>query len=304
MKYLNELNNLFVDKNILNFGIFLLVLLSIAFLLSLKINVDKKRSISQLLIYILMYIILILPNIYVAVFFSIINILMLKEIFANIRIYNSEIKLFFVQCISYIGLSFIPFVYIYNPSLLLIIAILYFLLCSAHYMTSHKIADAVLGLCSMQLTLLMIFTLSLFAYISSLSNGNKFCLYIFFLTNVCDIGALLAGKLFGKRKLVPTISPNKTIGGSIGAIVFGISLSVLFVFILNIPFTLPQALITGLLIGIFSQVGDLFFSVFKRQIGVKDYGTLIPGHGGIIDRFDSLVVTLPLFYLVLRFFYL
>lgn len=110
-----------------------------------------------------------------------------------------------------------------------------------------------------------------------------------------DIMAYFSGFLFGKHKLCPKISPKKTIEGSIGGTLGSIILSGLFGYFFA-PEVLLHCLIIGLLGGIVSQFGDLTASIFKRKMGIKDYGNLIPGHGGILDRFDSVLFTGPLVY--------
>ena len=108
-----------------------------------------------------------------------------------------------------------------------------------------------------------------------------------------DIFAYFTGKAFGKRKLCPSISPKKTISGAIGGVAGSILLCGLFGYFL-IPGGFIDCLIIGAAGGVVSQLGDLSASVMKRKIGIKDWGTLIPGHGGILDRIDSLLFTAPL----------
>ncbi len=110
-----------------------------------------------------------------------------------------------------------------------------------------------------------------------------------------DIMAYFSGYLFGKHKLCPTISPKKTIEGSIGGTLGSILLCAAFGYFL-VPRILIHCIIIGLLGSIVSQFGDLTASVFKRKMGIKDYGNLIPGHGGILDRFDSVLFTAPIIY--------
>ena len=107
-----------------------------------------------------------------------------------------------------------------------------------------------------------------------------------------DIMAYFTGVFLGKHKLCPKISPKKTIEGSIGGILGSVILCGLFSWLI-IPRLLVHCLIIGLLGGVVSQFGDLTASIFKRKMGIKDYGNLIPGHGGILDRFDSVFFTVP-----------
>ena len=110
-----------------------------------------------------------------------------------------------------------------------------------------------------------------------------------------DIMAYFSGYLLGKHKLCPKISPKKTIEGSIGGILGSVILSGLFGYFF-MPEILMHCIIIGVLGSIVSQFGDLTASIFKRKMGIKDYGHLIPGHGGILDRFDSVLFTGPMVY--------
>ena len=110
-----------------------------------------------------------------------------------------------------------------------------------------------------------------------------------------DIMAYFSGFLFGKNKLCPKISPKKTIEGAIGGTIGSIVLSGIFGYFV-MPEMLVHCLVIGLLGSIVAQFGDLTASIFKRKMGIKDYGNLIPGHGGILDRFDSVLFTGPIIY--------
>lgn len=128
--------------------------------------------------------------------------------------------------------------------------------------------------------------------------GRFFVLLPFLLAFTSDSGAYFAGRFFGKRKLAPVISPNKTVegvaGGVVGAVVgmliYCVVLDLFFRFRVNYLFALTY----GILGSLGAVFGDLAFSVVKRQTGIKDYGNLIPGHGGVLDRFDSMVIVAPL----------
>lgn len=130
--------------------------------------------------------------------------------------------------------------------------------------------------------------------IKDLPNGNYFLISLLIITWANDTGAYLIGTKLGKNKIFPRISPKKTIEGSIGGIIFGIASTFAFKGWLNLTFN--ELLSLGLLISIIAQLGDLFESVLKRGSGIKDSGTLIPGHGGILDCLDSLMFTAPVFY--------
>lgn len=125
-------------------------------------------------------------------------------------------------------------------------------------------------------------------------SGLIYILYALLIVWVTDTGAYLFGKAFGRRKLWPQISPNKTIEGSLGGTLVSVIIPIVFVTTglmegsmwLLIPFTI--------VLSIFGQMGDLVESALKRHFDVKDSGTFLPGHGGILDRFDSFIFVLPL----------
>ncbi len=125
------------------------------------------------------------------------------------------------------------------------------------------------------------------------------------LTWISDTCAYFGGRAWGKRKLIPRVSPGKTVAGAVSAVV-GATLAGAGYAVLVQPWltayqpTLLQGALLGLLVSVVAQVGDLAESLFKRDAGVKDSGTLLPGHGGALDRFDSLLFTLPLGYVFLR----
>ncbi|RMG89014.1 MAG: hypothetical protein D6706_22055 [Chloroflexi bacterium] len=113
------------------------------------------------------------------------------------------------------------------------------------------------------------------------------------------VGKFLAGKIFGRHKLSPRLSPNKTIEGFIGGALMGTSLAIILASWLQLPLT--GALILGLLITLLSPLGDLGISLLKREAGVKDSGTLFPGHGGALDRIDSLIWSVAMAYYLALF---
>ena len=145
----------------------------------------------------------------------------------------------------------------------------------------------------------------MFSHVGFLANSRYAYGYLMFLmvAVACnDVAAFVSGKLFGGRKLRVEISPNKTWGGAFGAL--GISMILPWLLWFSFPHFGPlQLVLTGLIIGIGGQLGDLVISVIKRDLGVKDMGVLIPGHGGLLDRIDSLIFTGPLFFHMSRWFY-
>lgn len=132
-----------------------------------------------------------------------------------------------------------------------------------------------------------------------ITNGT-WCFFLVFLSAWgTDVGAYCVGSLFGKHKLIPEVSPKKSVEGAVGGTVFAILLFMLYGFVVSKYTELtPNYLLLGIegaVLSVISQIGDLIASLIKREYGVKDYGTILPGHGGIMDRFDSiLAVSLPL----------
>lgn len=124
--------------------------------------------------------------------------------------------------------------------------------------------------------------------------GIVYIFYALFIIWATDSGAYFIGRAFGKRKLWPDISPNKTIEGFFGGIFCAVVVAVLFILFSDIDVTLIQLVLVTIFLSIFGQVGDLVESALKRHYGVKDSGHILPGHGGILDRFDSLLFVWPL----------
>lgn len=134
--------------------------------------------------------------------------------------------------------------------------------------------------------------------------GKSFIFYVLILVWVGDSGAYYAGKSFGKHPLSPIISPKKTIEGAIGGLAATLfaSLAITLIGVINTKLVLlPQmgwrhSVILGVLLAVVSQIGDLCESLLKRSVNVKDSGTLLPGHGGILDRVDGLIFAAPVLY--------
>ena len=120
---------------------------------------------------------------------------------------------------------------------------------------------------------------------------------------VSDIFAYICGRLFGRHKLIPEVSPKKTVEGMIGGIVFTMLGFALYGFVVfkmyNIEPNYVVMTVVGGIVSLVSQLGDLIASIIKRQYGIKDYGKLLPGHGGIMDRFDSMLAVSPFLFIIL-----
>ena len=134
--------------------------------------------------------------------------------------------------------------------------------------------------------------------------GKYFYLLAFIGPWVSDTFAYLCGRLFGTHKLIPEVSPKKTVEGAIGGAVFAGIAYVIYAMIVSMmnDFTLESnylvMVLSGALVSVISQIGDLIASVIKRRFGIKDYGWIFPGHGGVLDRFDSVLLTAPVLYIL------
>lgn len=179
----------------------------------------------------------------------------------------------------------------------IILSVFYFIYAVCMVLKNNKDfgLGAILSVCAMPLILSYAF--------SSLSNVIKFedglyyLLLMFNFASVCDMGAYFVGSAMGKHKLCPNVSPKKTVEGAFGGIISSMIVSailaavfgkdIMMVIILTIPFC------------VIGMLGDLFASAIKRSVDLKDYGSLIPGHGGILDRLDSMLLIAPVLYIVI-----
>ena len=154
--------------------------------------------------------------------------------------------------------------------------------------------------------------LSCTPYLQTLSrvHGRFYVFLAFIIPWMCDIGAYFVGTFLGKHKMCPKISPKKTVEGLVGGIVISVAASVLAAWLYQVLHLTPNQLGTvslwqvgllALVLPPLSVMGDLFASIIKRQSQVKDFGHIMPGHGGIMDRFDSMIFVSPVLFVVLRF---
>ena len=186
---------------------------------------------------------------------------------------------------------------------LLLLLLVYLIALFTEMMMDHvKVRISMLGLCILG-GFLVPFLLSSIIRILSLKVGRFFVLIPFVIACVNDAGAYFVGLRYGKHKLAPVVSPNKTIEGLLG----GIGAAVLSMFIYCLLLQITEgfrinyfyAFVYGVLGAGIGAFGDLCFSIIKRQTGIKDYGNLIPGHGGVLDRLDSMMTVAPLVELLL-----
>ncbi len=142
-------------------------------------------------------------------------------------------------------------------------------------------------------TAYVIISFTALSLVRYLENGGYYFILIFFAAWMSDSFAYITGRLFGRHKLAPEISPKKTVEGSIGGIFFATLSFVIYGLVIDkitdLQVNYLWLIILGVVLSIVGQIGDLLASVIKREHGIKDFGTLLPGHGGIMDRFDSVM---------------
>jgi phosphatidate cytidylyltransferase len=166
---------------------------------------------------------------------------------------------------------------------------------------------------SVAITVFGVFYAGLFSYIYALryhdyavgaGAGTVLVFLPVLITWSTDVGAYTFGRTFGKKKLIPSVSPGKTVEGALGGLGLAIVICLLYVRFILMPYaqlglTIQGAVLFAIVVSIAAQTGDLAESLLKREAGVKDSSRILPGHGGILDRFDSLLFVMPIAMLLL-----
>lgn len=244
----------------------------------------------------LLAVVLFLPKVFTAIVFGAAGALAAYELLYATGLVKdtrlvaySAISAFLVSMWSYTGQS-----HVWGSLLIIAVFVAFF----AEMMASHmKLTFDKVAICLVS-ALVIPYLLTSLVRIHTLSLGRFYILIPFLMAFMPDSGAYFAGMKFGKHKLAPVISPKKTVEGVIGGAVGAVLGMLLYALILSMFFDMQvnyfYAVIYGLASAAGSVFGDLCFSLIKRQTGIKDYGNLIPGHGGILDRFDSMMVVGPL----------
>lgn len=188
----------------------------------------------------------------------------------------------------------------FTLSFVLFFFYMFYLLCISMLSNRHYDFDEAASLFTM--TFYIVIGFDSILLIRDLEHGQYLFLLIFIGAFSTDIFAYFTGVLFGKHKLCPTISPKKTVEGAFGGVIFCILCFLLFGWITSKWFQItPNYLwiaLGGLLTSILAQFGDLIFSSIKRKFAIKDFGNILPGHGGICDRFDSILAVAPILYML------
>ena len=255
----------------------------------------RQRFISTTILSFLFILLILLSNPYVSIFFSV----LFSFVFFEYEKLNSKVleklqvfKILFLQ----VTLLFFAIFKIYkieisslffNNNITFILIAVFFNIIFLIYKKSNFI--------NFFLSNLIIISFFSLIVILQFPHGLHIILYAVILVSTMDIFAYLGGKLFGKRKIIPAISKGKTIEGTFIGLVSTIFISYFIKDLMN--FNVTYSLIYGFFIGVLAFSGDLLESAFKRKIGVKDSGKLIPGHGGLMDRFDGYFLVIPFLYI-------
>jgi phosphatidate cytidylyltransferase len=238
------------------------------------------------------------------VFFALVSFLALKEYFSLIPTRRADRRVLFWAYLS------IPFQYywVYRGwygMFIVFVPVWMVMVISARMVLIGETRDFLRAVGTIQWGMvMMVFSISHQAYLLVLrpGSGAALVLYLVVLTQLNDVAQYIWGKTLGRHKVVPTVSPNKTVEGLIGGILTTTGLAVVLAPVLT-PLTLNHSIAAGLMIGAGGFLGDITIGAVKRDIGVKDAGTMLPGHGGVLDRVNSLTYTAPLFFHFLRFYY-
>jgi len=241
------------------------------------------------------------------VFFALISYLAFKEYVSHLNARQSDRRIIFWAYISIIPQYY--FIAIEWFTMFLIwIPIYAFLFLPLRQVLIGETKGFIKNTASIQWGLMLfVFLFSHIAYLVTFNRPNEdiigveLILYLLILTQGNDVFQYIWGKKLGSIKIIPKVSPNKTVEGFIGGMVSTIILSMLLSFLT--PFTLIETTIAGVIISIGGFFGDVVISSIKRDLGIKDFGSLLAGHGGINDRIDSLIYTAPLFFHYINYLY-
>lgn len=265
----------------------------------------KKRIIaSAILVPLLLAVLYAAPKIMTAVLFSVLCAFAAYELLRNTGLVRHARLIAYSMAMA----ALVP-IWCYfgmNPFLAQVGALVFFVLLFMEMMLSNgKLRFEKVSVCAVG-GLLIPYLLSSLVRIITPNNGRFLILIPFVVAFLSDSGAYFVGCRFGKHKLAPVISPNKSVEGLLGGMASAVLGMLLYVLIMEYAFHCEVSYGYALVYGIFGSLagvfGDLCFSVVKRQTGIKDYGNLIPGHGGVLDRFDSMLVVSPLVELLLVIF--
>lgn len=243
------------------------------------------------------------------IFFALVSFLALKEFFSIVPTRRADRRVLFWAYLA-VPIQYYWVVQAWYGVFIIFIPVYMFLLLPMRMVIVGETRDFLRAVGTLHWGIMtLVFGLSHIAYLLVLpeeknpgAGGAGLVLFVVFLTQFNDVAQYLWGKTLGKHKIIPKVSPNKTWQGFLGGVATTIALSVLLSPWLT-PMATAMAAVAGLMIGVAGFVGDVTISALKRDIGLKDSGSMLPGHGGILDRIDSLTYTAPLFFHFMYYFY-
>lgn len=265
----------------------------------------KRIMVAVVLVPVLLAVLFLAPSWFLPIVISLLGMIAIHEVLWSTGfVRNPKIS---ALAIALGGL--IPFWVFIGERMLpaLVTLVVYVLLLFGVAMASHGSVTMEKMGGSFFLSIVIPYFLSSFVRLREMPDWSYYILLPFVVAWLSDVFALFAGLLFGKHKLAPEISPKKTVEGAIGGVVGSVVCTLLYGFILGRWFGAPAVryeLLAGYaLVGaVVSQFGDLSFSYIKRQYKIKDYGSIFPGHGGVLDRFDSVIFCAPLLEIFIAYF--
>lgn len=251
---------------------------------------------AAVLLPLLLFVVLVLPKVCTAVLFSLMAAIAAYELMQGTKLVTHFRLTIYAMILAFLVpiWSFFGQVYAFALMGILIFTVLLYieLLISKGKLPYTQVAVTFMA------GIVVPFLFSAIVRIYATEKGVYLVFIPFILAMVSDTGAYFAGRFFGKHKLAPVVSPNKTIEGVIGGLLMTVLGMIVYCLVMQFGFKLRvnyfYAVIYGIVGALAGVFGDLSFSAIKRQTGIKDYGNLIPGHGGILDRFDSTTVVAPL----------
>lgn len=229
-----------------------------------------------------------------------------RELYSLLDLRNADRRAIFWALVAIPIQYYLAYIQWYG-AFIIFIPVVMFLILPVRLVLKGETEGIIKSMSNLQWSLMLtVFGLSHMAYLISLpaidgfqSGGRGLLLFLVFLTEFNDVLQFTWGKLFGKKKIIPKVSPNKTwmgfIGGLCSTVLIGYGLDFLT------PLSTPQVLFISFMIALSGFLGDVVMSAVKRDIGVKDTGSAIPGHGGILDRIDSLSYSVPVFFHIIYY---
>lgn len=306
-----------LNMNLIQFFIFVFLFLIFATVLTWYLDKKKNGKLKEIklriqswwIISFLTILSIIIGKMGVVIYFGVISFMGIHEYLKIVPQRDSDTALRWSIYLALLGQYYFVLTEWYNM-FLVFIPVYVFLYLPIKMITTGDIQDYLNATSKVYWGLMInVFCISHLAYLFLLPSlktpgqyGAGLIAYIIFLTEINDVAQFLWGKMLGRRKVIPKVSPNKTWEGLIGGVSTTIIISIFLAPYLT-PINFPMSLFVGAVVGIFGFFGDISISAIKRDVGVKDSGTTIPGHGGILDRIDSITYTAVLFFHIMKYFY-